>query len=74
MLICREAIESEMAEQDPSFLGPERPEYLQGGEYSVVFPVEIQDGRRRTRAEILCEAQFTPETGWIVEEVSVVTG
>ena len=56
---------------DPTFLGPGRPEYLQGGEYDVWLNVEVQEGRRRTRDDILCQVQFTVETGWIVEEISV---
>lgn len=67
--VCVEAVKSQLV--DPTFLGPGRPEYLQGGEYDVWLNVEVQEGRRRTRDDILCQVQFTVETGWIVEEISV---
>ena len=52
-------------------MGFGRPEYLQGGEYEVRLAVELQDGRFRTRNEVLCQLQFTAETEWIVEDVSL---
>ncbi len=69
--VCREAVESRLAARNPSIVGPGGPEYLQGGEYEVRLAVELQDGRRRTRDEVLCQLQFTAETGWIVEDVSL---
>ena len=69
--VCREAVESRLAARNPSIVGPGRPEYLQGGEYEVRLAIELQDGRRRTRDEVLCQLQFTAETGWIVEDVSL---
>ena len=69
--VCREAVASRLAAQDPSILGSGRPEYLQGGEYDVWLAVELQDGIRRARYDVLCEVQFSAETGWIVEAVSL---
>ena len=69
--VCREAVESHLTARNPSIVGPGGPEYPQGGEYEVRLAVELQDGRRRTRDEVLCQLQFTAETGWIVEDVSL---
>ena len=69
--ICSEAVESRLAARNPSILGPGQPDYLQGGEYEVRLAVELQDGIRRTSDEVLCQLQFTAETGWIVEDVSL---
>ena len=69
--VCREAVESRFAAQSLSIVGSGRPEYLQGGEYDVRLAVELQDGIRRTSDEALCQLQFTAETGWIVEDVSL---
>ncbi len=69
--VCREAVESRLAARNPSIVGFGRPEYLQGGEYEVRLAVELQDGRFRTRNEVLCQLQFTAETEWIVEDVSL---
>ena len=52
-------------------MGPGRPEYLQGGEYDVRLEVELDDGTLRTGKEVLCQVQFTSETGWVVEDVSL---
>lgn len=71
VLACREAVESRLATQDPLIVGPGRSEYLQGGEYDIWLAVELRDGTRRTRADVLCEVQFTAETGWSVEDVSL---
>ena len=70
-LFCAEAVESRMAAQNPSIMGPGRSEYLQGGEYKVRLPVELRDGAGRARNVVLCQLQFTAETGWIVEDVSL---
>ena len=35
------------------------------------FAVELDDGSFRARDQVLCQVQFTAETGWIVEEVSL---
>ncbi len=69
--VCREAVGSRLAARRPSIMGPGRPEYLQGGEYEVRFLVELQTGARRSEDEALCQLQFTAETGWIVEDVSL---
>ena len=69
--VCSEAVESRLAARNPSILGPGRPEYLQGGEYEVRLAVELWDRARRTRNEVLCQLQFTADTGWIVEDVSL---
>ena len=69
--VCREAVESRFAARNPSIVGLGRTEYLQGGEYDVRLEVELRDGTRRTRDEVLCQLQFTAETGWIVEDVSL---
>jgi len=50
---------------------PEQPEYLQGGEYEVRLVVELDDDGFRTGEVVLCQVQFTAETGWIVEDVSL---
>jgi hypothetical protein len=70
-LVCREAVRSELAAQNPSFLPPGRPEYLQGGEYDVRFDVELQEGSLRVSEVVLCQVQFSGEAGWIVEDVSL---
>ena len=72
--VCRDAVESRLAARDPSIGGPGQPEYLQGGEYDVRLAVELDDGTLRTRNEVLCQVQFTSETGWIVEDVSLDPG
>lgn len=69
--ICRDAVESRFAAQDPSIAGPGQSEYLQGGEYDVRLVVELDDGSFRIGNEVLCQVQFTAETGWIVEDVSL---
>ena len=69
--VCRDAVESRLAARDPSIVGPGRPEYLQGGEYDVRLEVELDDGTLRTGKEVLCQVQFTSETGWVVEDVSL---
>ena len=69
--ICRDAVQSQLAARDPSIVDPGRPEYLQGGEYDVRLVVELDDGNFRTTEAVLCQAQFTAETGWIVEDVSL---
>lgn len=71
LLVCREAVESQLAAQNPSILSPGRPEYLQGGEYEVWFEVELQDGARRVGEGVLCQVQFTAGAGWTVEDVSL---
>ena len=69
--VCREALVSRLAARSPSIVGPGRPEYLQGGEYEVRFRIEFQAGARRNETEALCQLQFTTETGWIVEDVTL---
>lgn len=69
--VCREEVESRFASRDPSVVGPGRPEYLQGGEYAVRLAVEFQGSAPRARGEVSCQLQFTAETGWIVEDVSL---
>ncbi len=69
--ICRDAVQSQLAARDPSLVDPGRSEYLQGGEYDVRLVVELDDGNFRSTDAVLCQAQFTAETGWIVEDVSV---
>ena len=69
--VCSDAVESRFAARFPAILGPGPTEYLQGGEYEVRLEIALRDGARRTRAEVLCELQFTAETGWIVEDVSL---
>ena len=69
--VCRDAVQSRFAARDPSIVPPEQPEYLQGGEYEVRLVVELDDDGFRTREVVLCQVQFTAETGWIVEDVSL---
>ena len=69
--ICRDAVQSQLAARDPSLVDPGRSEYLQGGEYDVRLVVELDEGNFRSTNTVLCQAQFTAETGWIVEDVSV---
>ncbi len=69
--VCSEAVESRFTGRNPSIVGLGGTEYLQGGEYEVRLAVELQDGIRRARYEVLCEVQFSAETGWIVEDVSL---
>ena len=69
--VCREAVQSRFAAQGPSIVPPEQPEYLQGGEYEVRLVVELDDDGFRTGRVVLCQAQFTAETGWVVEDVSL---
>ncbi len=69
--VCSEAVESRFAARNPSIGGLGRTEYLQGGEYEVRLVVELQNGTRRTSDQVLCQLQFTAETGWIVEDVSL---
>ena len=69
--ICREAVTSQFADRDPSIVRPGLPVYLQGGEYDVRMAVELDDRTLRTTDEVLCQVQFTAETGWIVEDVSL---
>ena len=69
--VCRDAVESELAAQDPSIVGPGQPEYLQGGEYDVRMVVELDERNVRTTNVVLCQVQFTAETGWIVEDASI---
>ena len=71
VLLCRRAVDSELAARNPSPLDPGRPEYLQGGEYDVRFEVELRDGTRRVRETVRCQVQFTVGSGWTVEDVSV---
>ncbi len=69
--VCSEAVESRFAARNPSIVGLGRTEYLQGGEYEVRLVVELQECTRRTSDPVLCQLQFTAETGWIVEDVSL---
>ena len=69
--VCSEAVESRFAARNASIVGLGRTEYLQGGEYEVQLAVELQDGTRRTSDQVLCQLQFTAETGWNVEDVSL---
>ncbi len=69
--VCSEAVESRFAARNPSIGGLGRTEYLQGGEYEVRLAVELQGGAGRTRNQVLCQLQFTAETGWMVEDVSL---
>ena len=68
--ICRDAVQSQLGARDPSIVDSGRAEYLQGGEYDVRLVVELDDGNFRTTDTVICQAQFTAETGWIVEDVS----
>ena len=68
--VCSEAVESRLAARNPAIVGG-RPDYLQGGEYEVRLAVELRDGTRRAKNEVLCEVQFRAETGWTVENVSL---
>jgi hypothetical protein len=69
--LCRDGVESRLAARDPSIVTPGQPEYLEGGEYNVRFGVALDNGTLRTRDEVLCQVQFTSETGWIVEDISL---
>ena len=71
VLVCREAVESRLADRSPSIVGLGPSEYLQGGEYEVWLVVELQAGAARIADQVLCQLQFTPETGWIVEDVTL---
>jgi len=71
VLVCREAVESRLADRNPSIVGLGRSEYLQGGEYEVWLVVELQAGAGRIADQVLCQLQFTPEAGWIVEDVTL---
>lgn len=66
---CRSAIESRFASQRPLIVGPLRAEYLQGGEYEVRGTLELVDGSRRARHDVLCVAQFEATEGWDAEEI-----
>ena len=68
--LCRDAVQSQLGARDPSIVDSGRAEYLQGGEYDVRLVVELDDGNFRTTDTVICQAQFTAETGWIVEDVS----
>lgn len=72
--ICVEAVEARLAARSPSILGPGRPDYLGGGEYEVRLALELRNGAFGTRNEVVCQLQFTAETGWIVEDVSIDPG
>ncbi len=69
--ICAEAVESRLAARNPSILDSGQVEYLQGGEYVVRFVVELRTDAGRTGNLVVCQLQFTAETGWIVEDLSV---
>ena len=70
--VCREGVQSQFAARDPLIVPPEQAEYLQGGEYEVQLVVELDDRGFRTGEVVLCQLQFTAETGWMVEDVSFV--
>ena len=69
--VCTDAVLSQLSARSPSILGIGRTDYLQGGEYDVRFPVALRTGSSRAESEVLCQVQFTAETGWIVEDVTV---
>jgi len=71
VLLCQEAVLDDLTDQSPALLTPGSPEYPQGGEYEVRFEVELRRGRSRIREGVLCEIQFTPDAGWVVEYVSL---
>ena len=71
VLVCREAVESRLAARNPSIVGLGPSEYLQGGEYEVWLVVELQAGAVRAADQVLCQLQFTVETGWIVEDLTL---
>ena len=71
VLVCREAVESRLADRSPSIVGLGPSEYLQGGEYEVWLVVELQAGAVRAADQVLCQLQFTVETGWIVEDLTL---
>lgn len=66
---CRAAIESRFASQRPFIVGPLQAEYLQGGEYDVRGILELADGLRRARHDVLCVAQFEATGEWDTEEI-----
>ncbi len=70
---CRAAIESRFASQRAVILGPLQAEYLQGGEYDVRGILELADGLRRPRHDVLCVAQFEATGGWDTEEILLDT-
>lgn len=71
---CRVAIDSAFAARDPEIVGPLEAEYLQGGEYEVTGTLDVLNGRARARQAVLCELQFTAETGWRVEHLESGSG
>jgi hypothetical protein len=68
---CREGIESRISNRDGTVQGSLEAEYLQGGEYVVRGAVSLVEGGRRVTWAALCEAQFRPESGWLIENVEV---
>ena len=51
--------------------GRHPPVVVLGATYEVRMVVELDDRTLRTTDEVLCQVQFTAETGWIVEDVSL---
>ena len=72
--VCSDAIESRLAGRNPNIVDSGRADYLQGGEYVVRFVVELRSNAGRTGNLVVCQLQFTAETGWIVEDVTVDAG
>ncbi len=70
---CQASIESRFASRRPSIVGLLQAEYVQGGEYEVQGTIELRDGARRLRHEVLCVAQFTATDGWDAEEIFLET-
>ena len=68
---CREGIEFRLADRGGAEQASLEAEYLQGGEYTVRGTVSVTEGRSRVIMPVLCEAQFQPEDGWIIEHVEV---
>ncbi len=69
--VCTEALESRLAARNPNIVDSGQADYLQGGEYVVRFVVELGGTAGRTGNLVVCQLQFTPETGWLVEDLSV---
>ncbi len=68
---CRTALEAQLSGRSFEIVSPFDVEYLQGGEYEVTATLDVEDGARRGRREVLCELQFTAGAGWITEQVLI---
>ncbi len=68
---CRVGIESRFSDRRGTVQGLLEAEYLQGGEYVVRGDMRLMEGTRPVTSPVLCEAQFRPESGWVIEHVEL---